>query len=222
MDSGFLRKLINSVTGRRGKPGGLEKLTDEELLKIYVESGQEGAFEELVGRYADKVYRLALRMVRDPEKAEDVFQETFTALATKSHTFRGKSKFSSWLYRITLNMAYMQLRNVKKLRSTVSIDEYAPYDENGTLMGKIMHKDWSRMPDRVIYSKEALSVINKIVNELPESHRIVFHLRDVEGMTNKETADVLDISVPAVKSRLHRTRLYLRDKLSDYFYERER
>lgn len=222
MDSGFLRKLINSITGRRGKPGGLEKLTDEELLKIYVEAGRESAFEELVGRYADKVYRLALRMVRDPEKAEDVFQETFTALATKSQTFRGESKFSSWLYRITLNMGHMQLRSMKKFQNTVSIDEYVPYDENGTLMGKIMSKDWSKLPDAVIYSKEALSVINKIVNELPESHRIVFHLRDVEGMTNEETAGVLDISVAAVKSRLHRTRLYLRDKLSDHFYYHNR
>jgi RNA polymerase sigma-70 factor (ECF subfamily) len=218
MDSGFLRKLINSVAGRRGKPGGLEKLTDEELVKIYVDSAEEHVFEEIVGRYADRVYRLALRIVRDPEKAEDVFQDTFTALAAKSHTFRGDSKFSSWLYRITLNMGYMRLRSVKKQQSTVSIDEYAPYDEKGTLMGKIVSKDWSGMPDRVLYSKETLSIINNIVNELPESHRIVFHLRDVEGMTNEETAQVLDISVPAVKSRLHRTRLYLRDKLSEYFY----
>lgn len=126
MDSGFLRKLIISVTGRRGRSGGLEKLADEELVKFYVESGEEHIFDEILARYANKVYRLALRIVNDPEKAEDVFQDTFMALATKSHTFRGESKFSSWLYRITLDMGYMQLRSVRKLRNTVSIDEYVP------------------------------------------------------------------------------------------------
>jgi len=101
----------------------------------------------------------------------------------------------------------------------VSLEDYVPYDENGTLMGRIKAKDWSDKPDKALLSEEAMEIIEKAVNELPEPYRVVFHLRDVEGFSNQEVSEVLGLSVPALKSRLHRARLYLRDKLSDYFYE---
>lgn len=107
----------------------------------------------------------------------------------------------------------------KKHESELSLDNYAPYDERGTLMGKVASKDWSDKPEEVLLSKEAIDIIEKAINELPEPYRIVFHLRDIEGLSNEEVAKVLEISVPAVKSRLHRARLFLRDKLSDYFFE---
>ena len=113
----------------------------------------------------------------------------------------------------------MRIRSEKKHDSNISLDNYAPYDEKGTLMGRIKNKDWSSRPDLVIFSKEAVEIIERSINELPESNRTVFHLRDVEGLTNEETADVLGLSVAAVKSRLHRARLFLRDQLSDYFFE---
>jgi RNA polymerase sigma-70 factor (ECF subfamily) len=98
----------------------------------------------------------------------------------------------------------------------VSLENYAPYGEDGVLRG-VEVKDWSDIPDEVLLSKEVMETIEKAVNELPASYRVVFHLRDVEGLTNHEVAKILGLSLPNVKSRIHRTRLFLRNKLSGYF-----
>ncbi|OGE19955.1 MAG: hypothetical protein A2V51_00510 [Candidatus Dadabacteria bacterium RBG_19FT_COMBO_40_33] len=193
--------------------------TDEKLIELFISSKDERAFEEIVNRYADKIYRLAFKITRDYYSAEEILQEVFLTLINKIDTFRGESKFSSWLYRVTANAAYMHLRAQKKYENDVSLEDYVPYDENGTLMGRIKAKDWSDKPDKALLSEEAMEIIEKAVNELPEPYRVVFHLRDVEGFSNQEVSEVLGLSVPALKSRLHRARLYLRDKLSDYFYE---
>ena len=112
----------------------------------------------------------------------------------------------------------MHLRTEKKHENEISLEDYAPYDENGTLMGKIQSKDWSNNPYILIFSNETMQIIEKAVSELPESYRIVFQLRDVE-LSNKEVSEILGLTVPNVKSRLHRARLFLRDRLSDDFYE---
>lgn len=216
MDIGFIKKIISIVTTYEGNSADK---SDEELVRLYVTSNDNQAFEEIVSRYANRVYGFALRITKNVSDAEEVFQEVFLILSKKLDTFRGESKFSSWLYRITVNTSYMYLRSQKKHEGNLSLDGYSPYDDNGTLMGKIMHKDWSSRPDIIIYNKEALKIIDDTINELPESYRIVFHLRDIEGLSNEEAADVLELSIPAVKSRLHRARLFLRDKLSDYFHE---
>ncbi len=220
MDTGYLRNILKAVLSSGSEYSqALSVMTDEELVREYTESRNEAAFEEIMNRYMDKVYGFSFRFTKNPDDAEEVFQEVFLTLARKIDTFRGDAKFSSWLYRVTMNVAFMFLRSKKKSRNEISLDNYAPYDEKGTLMGKVMDKDWSRRPDIAIFSKEAMEIIERAVDELPESYRIVFHLRDVEGLNNSEVSDILEISVPAVKSRLHRARLYLRDKLSDYFYE---
>jgi len=212
-ETGFLRRIISSITGaQKGE-------SDEGLIELFVTRNDESAFEKIVNRYGCKIYGLALRITSDHHSAEEVLQEVFLTLIKKSGTFKGEAKFSSWLYRITVNSSYMHLRRVKKHETDVSLDGYVPYDENGTLMGRIKSKDWSDRPDRVLFSKEAMEIIEKAVSELPESYRVVFHLRDIEGLSNEEISEILGISVPAVKSRLHRARLFLRDKLSDYFHE---
>jgi RNA polymerase sigma-70 factor (ECF subfamily) len=214
--------MIGTVTGQRGKetsPPDLVNTTDEKLIELFISSKDERAFEEIVNRYADKIYRLAFKITRYYYSAEEFLQEVFLTLINKIDTFRGESKFSSWLYRVTANAAYMHLRAQKKYENDVSLEDYVPYDENGTLMGRIKAKDWSDKPDKALLSEEAMEIIEKAVNELPEPYRVVFHLRDVEGFSNQEVSEVLGLSVPALKSRLHRARLYLRDKLSDYFYE---
>jgi len=193
--------------------------SDEELVNLYTKTGDESAFDGIVSRYADKIYGFALRITRNSSDAEEVFQEVFLSLTKKLDTFRGESKFSSWLYRVTVNASYMYLRSQKKYESNISLENYYPYDEKGTLMGRVMEKDWSSRPDIIIFSKEALEIIDKSINELPESYRTVFHLRDIEGLSNEEVADILEISIPAVKSRLHRAKLFLRDRLSNYFHE---
>ena len=217
MEIGFFKKLINVIVS--DDKNYISDKSDEELVNLYTNDGEESAFDEIVSRYSDRIYGFAFRITRNTSDAEEVFQEVFLTLTKKLDTFRGESKFSSWLYRVTVNASYMYLRSQKKHESNISLENYVPYDDKGTLMDRIMDKDWSSRPDIVIYGKEALKIIDESINELPESYRTVFHLRDIDGLSNEEVADILEITVPAVKSRLHRARLFLRDKLSDYFHE---
>jgi len=223
--AGFLRKLVGAFTGQKKKEAitpETNRIPDEKLIELFITSNDKDAFEEIVNRYEDKIYGLAFRITRDHHSAEEVLQEVFLTLLKKIGTFRGESKFSSWLYRVTANASYMHLRAEKKYESDLSLDDYVPYDENGTLMGRIKVKDWSDRPDQALLSKEAMDIIEKAVDELPEPYRVVVHLRDIEGLSNEEVSVLLGLSVPALKSRLHRARLFLRDKLSDYFYERSK
>ena len=219
MRAGSLRSVLNFVRNTERRAAKFADSTDDELVELFVKENNQAAFEEIFNRYVDKIYGISLRITRNPVSAEEVLQEVFLTLASKAGTFRGEAKFSSWLYRITVNTAFMHLRAEKKHSSTLSLENYVPYDEKGTLMGRIKPKDWSSRPDLIILSKEGVELIEKAINELPESYRVVFHLRDVEGLSNEEISKILELTVPAVKSRLHRARLFLRDKLSDYFDE---
>jgi RNA polymerase sigma-70 factor (ECF subfamily) len=219
VEKGFLRSILKFVKDTERRVAKFADSTDDELVELFVKENNQGAFEEIFNRYVDKIYGISLRITRDPARAEEVLQEVFLTLITKADTFRGEAKFSSWLYRVTVNTSFMHLRAEKKHESTLSLENYVPYDEKGTLMGRIKAKDWSSRPDILIFRKEGLELIEKAINELPESYRVVFHLRDVEGLSNEEISNILDLSIPAVKSRLHRARLFLRDKLSDYFDE---
>ena len=217
----FLEKILDSfrVTGSKTQDS-LSNLSDEKLVRFFVAQDDEKAFEEIFNRYANKVYGLAMSTTRNQIDAEDILQEVFLTLVKKINTFEGKASFSTWLYKVALNACYMHFRaKGKKYESNLSLENYAPYDENGTLMGRIKSKDWSDRPDRVLFSREALEMIEKAINDLPENYRVVLYLRDVEDKSSDEVANILGISVGTVKSRLHRARLFLRDKLSDYFYE---
>lgn len=221
----FLRKLISACTGLKKKVATTPEtssIPDEKLVELFISSNDENAFEEIINRYCDKIYKLAFIITRDHHSAEEVLQEVFITLLKKIDTFRSESKFSTWLYRVTANASYMHLRSEKKYENDVSLEDYVPYDENGTLMGRIKAKDWSDRPEKALLSKEAMEIIEKAVDELPEPYRVVVHLRDIEGLSNEEVSVLLGLSVPALKSRLHRARLFLRDKLSDYFYERSK
>jgi RNA polymerase sigma-70 factor (ECF subfamily) len=208
----------SSVRGDSNSNGILNNkgLSDEELVRNFVENQYEEAFNELVNRYADKIYRLALRITHNPSDAEDVLQEVFSTLIEKLDTFHGESKFSTWLHRVAANASFIHLRAEKKYKNNVSLENYAPYDEDGVLRG-VEVKDWSDIPDEVLLSKEVMEIIEKTVSELPAAYRAVFHLRDVEGLTNADVAKALGISLTAVKSRIHRARLFLRDRLSGHF-----
>jgi len=200
-------------------PGDFSEYKDEELVERFVDVRDEGAFDELVNRYSDKVYRLAYRLTGNQADAEEVLQEVFIILVEKLNTFRAESKFSTWLYRVASNAGYMYLRNGKKYQNgSLSLDDYKPYNDYGVLEG-VGEKDWSGTPDYLLLSSEGHEKIEKAIAELPEDYRIVFHMKDVEGLTSKEIAKILGLSLPAVKSRVLRARLFLRDKLSDYFSE---
>jgi RNA polymerase sigma-70 factor (ECF subfamily) len=216
------RAIPDSSSGRYSNGNGFlnqKQLSDEELVRSFVESQNEESFNEIVNRYGDKIYRLALRITRKPSDAEDVLQEVFITLIGKLDSFHEESKFSTWLHRVAANASFMHLRTEKKkYQNEINLEEYVSYAADGMLQGT-EEKDWSDRPDDVLLSKEVMEVIEKAVNELPVAYRVVFHLRDVEGFTNPEVAKVLGLSLTNVKSKIHRSRLFLRDRLSDYFYE---
>ena len=193
---------------------------DEELVNLFISNNDECALEELFNRYVDKIYGIVLRITKDVYYTEDVIQEVFLTLSQKLHTFRGDSSFSTWLFRITTNAAYMKLRSEKKF-----IKDYGVEDEYQFTHGKTNNpvnysvSNWSNHPEVNLFKKEALEILDEAMIELPESYRVVIHLKDIEGFSYKEIAEILNITIPAVKSRIHRSRLTLRDLLSEYFYD---
>ena len=182
-------------------------------------AGDEAAFTELVRRYEGKVYQLALRLTGNQMDANDVIQEVFLSVYQKLHTFRGQAAFSSWLYRITANASFARL-NQRKRQASVSIDDVLPAVEGQSPGGTF--SEWSQKPDTILFNKEARAALEQAINDLPEEFRTVVILRDVENQSNQDVAELLNLSVAAVKSRLHRARLALRRKLGEYLDRQER
>jgi RNA polymerase sigma-70 factor, ECF subfamily len=215
MQTEFLRKVI----GNRMNQKVDNNTPDEKLVELFVKEKDERAFEEIFNRYVNKTYSIAIGITSDRNSAEEVVQEVFLTLINKANTFKEMSKFSTWLYRVTINASIMHIRHEKRHENNLRLENYVPYYEDGSLIGRIVDKDWSNRPDIVIFSKEVMEVLDHAISELPENFRVVFQLRDITELTNEEISEILGISIGAVKSRIHRARLYLRDKISDYFYE---
>ncbi len=190
--------------------------TDRDLVRA-AQEGDQQAFRELVLRYENRIYHLALRMLHDPQDAEDVLQETFISVYRHLESFRGDAEFSTWIYRIATNASLMKLRSKP---TTTSLDEQLADAEEDLPPRELV--DWSAAPEQSLLTTEVRSEMDHALTQLPETLRAVFVLRDIEGLSIEETASVLDISVPNVKTRLHRARLALRAALSDYFAERQR
>ena len=189
----------------------------EEALVRQFQGGDLEAYDKIAEIYQKKIYGLSFNLTRNQMDAQDVTQEVLLTLFRKIHTFQGKSAFSSWVYRITLNASYMKLRSKKK-EPNVSIDELMPsFNRAGFQQEKI--QDWSENTESLLFTNETRDVINKAIALLPEKEKVVFLLRDVEGLSTEKAGEILDLTVPAVKSRLHRARLFLRKKLSSYFEE---
>ena len=179
-------------------------------------AGDPAAFAQLVEANQRAVYNLALRMLNNSQEAEDVLQETFLSAYKALPGFEGRSSLSTWLYRIASNASLMRLR--KKQPETTSIDEPLELEEGGSLPRQFV--DWSSVPEDELLDEESRRVMDEAVAELPDGLRIVFILRDIEGLSTQETGEALELSESAVKTRLHRARLTLREKLSAYFAER--
>jgi RNA polymerase sigma-70 factor, ECF subfamily len=193
-------------------------LSDEVLVKLYLEKEDEWAFNEIVNRYGEKIHRLAYRITNNVRYADDLLQEVFITLVEKLHTFRQEAKFSTWLYRVAMHATLGFLRKQNDYEKRISLDGSRAYHGNGNV-GGFEIRDWSYSIDKILIEREGMEQIEKAISDLPEKYRIVFHLRHVEGLSNPEVGKILELSLPAVKSRLHRARLSLRDKLSDYFHE---
>jgi RNA polymerase sigma-70 factor (ECF subfamily) len=175
-----------------------------------------------VERHQRQLFRLALRMTGSEADAQEVLQEAFLNAYQKLPLFRGEAQFSSWLYRIAANSALMRLRRKRRAPDSVPdqpLELSSPKFTEGGAYETPPRSDWSQRADEALQSRELGAAIEKAVGELPEDYRTVFLLKDVDGLSNEDIAHALELSVPAVKSRLHRARLALREKLGEFFGE---
>jgi len=179
-------------------------------------AGDRNEFARLVDMYSTPIYRLGLRMLGNPQDAEDVLQNTFLNALTHLPGFEGRSSIATWLYRIAANEALMLIRK-KKPEVNLEPAENAEADED---LKPIEFADWSALPEEELLSGEGKKLLEGTIGSLPESLRIVFVLRDIEGLSIRETAEALDLSETNVKTRLLRARLHLREELSAYYGER--
>jgi RNA polymerase sigma-70 factor (ECF subfamily) len=199
-----------------GAPAGETPAISDEELVARARAKDFGAFEQLLDRYEDKIFRLAYRFVRNETEAKEVLQDTFLSIWCKLDTFKGDSQFGSWLYRVAANTALMRLR-AQRRHPEISTEELPiGYLDN---YGQVppAGENWSKRPDEELQSDELRRHIQSAVDALPEIYRTVFLLRDVEGLSTEETGEILAISVPTVKTRLHRARIALRDTITNYF-----
>jgi len=173
------------------------------------------ATETLVERFGDRVYRLALRITGSNEDAEEAAQDALWTAARKIQTFKGESAFGSWLYRIAANAAYQKLRTRKSKSAEIALDEVLPLLDNQGRHFEPMD-DWSSRVDENALQGELREVLEEAIDGLPPDYRTALVLHDVEGLSNPDIADTLGISLPAVKSRVHRSRLFVRKRLSEY------
>ena len=181
-----------------------------------LQDGDRVEFARLVDAYSTQIYRLALKMLGSEQDAEDVLQNTFLKALQAIANFEGRSSLSTWLYRIAVNEALMLLRKHKPTIS-VAID-YEDDDEE--LSHPTQFTDWCCLPEKELLSDEAKVVLDEAIRRLPEKLRIVFLLRDIEGLSIRDTSETLDLTETAVKTRLLRARLNLREQLSAYYGER--
>ena len=196
---------------RRPLPSQVVK-DDESALVAAAKSGDISAFETLVGRYERKIFRLTQNITQNREDAEDAMQEAFLKAFEHLQAFEGNSRFYTWLVRIAVNQALMKLR--KRRPNVVSLDEEV---DTGEDMVPREVEDWGPSPADRYAQTELSEILTKVIGELDPPFRIVFQLRDIEELSTEETAEALGLSVPAVKSRLLRARLKLRQTLNQYF-----
>src|SRR6201996_7119107 len=207
------------------KPSATEAIQSPETEEVHpdvalVAKAKEGdlqAFETLVRQYERQVFRIAQHITQNKEDAEDVVQDAFLKAYEKLHQFQGNSKFYTWLVRIAVNESLMRLRK-RRTGRMVSIDEDVT-TEDGSMPRDLA--DWSPDPEQLYGQSELAEILRKTIQGLPPGFRVVFTLRDIDGLSTDETAETLGLSVPAVKSRLLRARLQLRERLSRYFRKNE-
>jgi RNA polymerase sigma-70 factor, ECF subfamily len=189
-------------------------LENESTLVAEAQAGNAGAFTTLVKQYDRYIYRLALNITGNQQDAEDVLQEALLKAYTKLGQFHGESRFYTWLVRIAVNEALMKLRK-RASEKNVSLDEPVGGDDQKLVLREI--EDWADNPEQRYAKVELQKILNETVSKLEPQFRTVFVLRDIENFSTEETAQMMGLSVPAVKSRLLRARLKARELLSEYF-----
>ena len=192
---------------------------DFELIQA-INSGQTDKFHDLVKRYEQKLYNFSLRMCRDHSDAEDMIQETFLNVFRYLKDFRYETKFKNWLYKVAASTCIKKRRKSKFApEKELSLDDFLPANETEV---PDHVPDWALMPLDKLLNQELSNTINQEILSLSKKYRLVIVLRDIEGFSTTETAQILSLSPSNVKVRLHRARLYLRDKLKGYFENDQR
>ena len=181
-----------------------DPLKEQELLQR-IRAGDKSACAECIDLHGPGLYRLALRLVHDDKDAEDLVQETFLQAFQAIQNFEGRSELRTWLYRITYNQAMMRFRGQ---HTTVSVDD--ALEENGGAVIPEQLTDWCCLPEPDFQTDEVRAQLEQAIRELPETLRVVFVLRQLEGVSTQDAAEMLDVSVEVIKQRLHRARLWLR------------
>ncbi len=204
-----MKAVGNPATG-----GKISQTSDSDLIKK-ARTGDARAFTQLVQRYEQLVYGFSYKVCRDKDKAEETLQDTFVNVYRKLDQFNGESKFSTWLYSIVTNNCLMKRRKRKLDAEMVSFDEPPMSDNHEPLSIPA----WTDSPISSLVNSELRARLDKAILKLPMEYRVVFMLRDVENQTAEEAAKILKLSVPAVKSRLRRARLFLRKGLNDLMVE---
>lgn len=218
IDSKFIPVLSGKIVSYSTKLN-YKELNDEKLASLYVNDRDDDAYNEIVNRYGEKIFRLAMRITKNPESAEEVLQNVFVKLIEKLGTFREESKLATWIYTVSSNEAFMFLRSKNKSSfKEISVEEFNSKD-NGSAYEGLQIKYDGFGPDDSAINAQQQEILERAISELHEEYRIVFQLRDVEGLSNQQAADVLGLSLPAVKSRILRARNQLKKKLARYFPE---
>ena len=171
--------------------------------------------DELVNGYSGNIYGLALKLLKNQPDAEDVVQDTLLKVFEKIDTFRGESALSSWIYRIALNFSYMKIRKGSRNEYAPIEDHMPKFEKNGMHLYPV--GSWAEKADDKLLRKEMKSHIVKNIEKLSEKYKTVLVMRDIQGLSSSEVAEITGMTIPAVKSRLHRARLFLRDGLSGYY-----
>jgi len=194
---------------------------DEQALIAASRAGDGLAMDELVRAHQSCVYNFAMRMCRNVEDAKDILQETFLGMVRSIREFREESKFTTWLYRIASNACLKKRRrgvHDPSPEQELSLDELMPRPDAEGRKPEIA--DWSEDAEQALLRGELSQQMEAAIDRLPREYKIVLVLRDVEGFSAEETAEMLKLSVSAVKSRLHRARVFVRRELADYFREK--
>jgi len=201
------------MTSEPAQFGERAETNDDLELVQASKNGDVAAFEQLVKRYDRRLFRVALSVTHNREDSQDAVQEAFLKAYQHLGDFRGDSQFSTWLIRITLNQSLMKLRKLRRTRE-VALDEYFGTDED-VLPREVI--DWAPNPEQLYSVSELRNILIKTIEELRPILRAVFVMQDLEGLSTVQTAEVLNLSQSAVKSRLWRARLQLRERLNKYF-----
>ena len=194
----------------------MSESTAQEFSLEALRSGDRAEFARVMDAYSAPIYRLGLKMLGSQQDAEDVLQNTFLNALTHLKDFEGRSSLSTWLYRIASNEALMLIRRKK---NTVNLDDFHSEETEDVPLPEVF-VDWTALPEDELLSGEGKNALDAAVNKLPESLRMVFVLRDIEGVSIRDTAEILNLTETNVKTRLLRARMFLREKLSTYYRER--